>query len=321
MEDSNLLFIVSQPRSGSTLLQSILSNNDYINSTSEPWILLPYLTILKPRFQKGIYDSNLARLGIEEFISKHHHNNALTELTQKLILQLYAPLLQNNCQYVLDKTPRYYEILPEIINCFPNSKVIILKRNPIDVLKSIIQTWNVSTLRALSAYARDILDAPSILETFYQENQENKNIVEVYYEDFIKNPLQEISGLFQWLQLPFHEIYLDFKKNQKIKGLMGDQVGVNKYETITSQESKAELSSESLANWGEFISGYQNFLNSLALTGYNRYQSDVSQSSVVFTDFYKAHKMGMYDRNQFNLDKLSFIFKYKLKSKRNLLYS
>ena len=47
MDEKKLIFIISQPRSGSTLLQSLLSNNDFVATTSEPWILIPFLSFLK----------------------------------------------------------------------------------------------------------------------------------------------------------------------------------------------------------------------------------------------------------------------------------
>lgn len=43
MNGKNLIFIVSQPRSGSTLLQRILSAHSQICTTSEPWLALPLL--------------------------------------------------------------------------------------------------------------------------------------------------------------------------------------------------------------------------------------------------------------------------------------
>ena len=46
------LFLLSLPRSGSTLAQRILAAHEPIATASEPWILLPYLYTLRER---GIY--------------------------------------------------------------------------------------------------------------------------------------------------------------------------------------------------------------------------------------------------------------------------
>lgn len=61
------IFIISLPRSGSTLLQNILSNNSEISTTSEPWILIPLIS-----FYKGDYKSktnpHLAKEAVSDFL-------------------------------------------------------------------------------------------------------------------------------------------------------------------------------------------------------------------------------------------------------------
>ena len=48
MEKIKPIFIISLPRSGSTLVQEVLLHIDNVNSHSETWILLPILFSLKP---------------------------------------------------------------------------------------------------------------------------------------------------------------------------------------------------------------------------------------------------------------------------------
>ena len=60
MLDRNLIFIVSQPRSGSTLLQNLLSNNTQVNTASEPWILLRLAPFFKPSLINATFDYKLA---------------------------------------------------------------------------------------------------------------------------------------------------------------------------------------------------------------------------------------------------------------------
>ena len=46
------IFIFSLPRAGSTLVQRVLAAHDDIATTSEPWILLPFLFSTK---EQGVY--------------------------------------------------------------------------------------------------------------------------------------------------------------------------------------------------------------------------------------------------------------------------
>ena len=128
MKPENLVFIVSQPRSGSTLLQGILSNNNYVNTTSEPWILLPFLNIFDSSLVEAKYNQQLAMTGVFDFANKvGGGEDVLIEKLRGFLLDVYRPLSVGNVRYILDKTPRYYEILPHIQKVFPEAKIIIFK--------------------------------------------------------------------------------------------------------------------------------------------------------------------------------------------------
>lgn len=47
MSDSNLIFLISQPRSGSTLLQKLIATSNQIDTLQEPWLMLHPLYALK----------------------------------------------------------------------------------------------------------------------------------------------------------------------------------------------------------------------------------------------------------------------------------
>ena len=69
----NYIFLISQPRAGSTLLQRMLHEHSKIATVGEPWFLLP---ALKDDFElkvgrKANYDKKLANLAIKEFISNN----------------------------------------------------------------------------------------------------------------------------------------------------------------------------------------------------------------------------------------------------------
>lgn len=65
-----IIFIASQPRSGSTLLQSVLSNKSHVATTSEPWFLLPLLSMFDPDRVSAYYNHKLAVRAISDFTSK-----------------------------------------------------------------------------------------------------------------------------------------------------------------------------------------------------------------------------------------------------------
>ena len=168
MVDKNLIFLISQPRSGSTLLQKILGNHKDIETVGEPWILLPGLinnfsgNIQSNITPFGSYTANKAISYFEKEIENRekNHKNAL----KSYYLEKYKGVLgKKNSRYFLDKTPRYYYIIEEIRELFPGAKIIILLRNPIAVLNSIINTWTKSNYLKLGLFKDDLLLAPQVL--------------------------------------------------------------------------------------------------------------------------------------------------------------
>ncbi|MEW8634061.1 MAG: sulfotransferase, partial [Candidatus Thiodiazotropha endolucinida] len=67
MSDINPVFIISLPRSGSTLLQRIIATNPRVSTVSESWLLLPLLSMHTSRELYSEYGQRLAKIAINEF--------------------------------------------------------------------------------------------------------------------------------------------------------------------------------------------------------------------------------------------------------------
>ena len=116
IDESKLIFIISQPRAGSTFLQNLLSNNNEVNTCSEPWILLNFATQIKPELVSGTFDNRLAVSAFTEYLSKYPELT-YNKLQKDFLLNLYEPM-SKGFNYVIDKTPRYWEILDNSLNGF-----------------------------------------------------------------------------------------------------------------------------------------------------------------------------------------------------------
>lgn len=262
ISDENLIFLVSQPRSGSTMLQALLSNNNEVSTSSEPWVAIPFLML------RGHESMNEATHGsmfaIDEYLTSIPQGDELWNDTIKnAVLNLYTPKFNDFNRYMLDKTPRYYEVLPELKHYFPNSKIIILKRNPLAVLNSIIDTWfseGNGKVSDLVSMHRDILEAPKLIDDFINNSDNDGNVIVTHYENIIAKPEAEIQRLYEFLELDFSSENLDFSENKKYQGCFGDSKILSTNGLI---HSKSELSWEaklSDAYWGDFFRGYINYL-------------------------------------------------------------
>ena len=62
--NQNIVFIFSQPRSGTTLLQRMLTSHSDIVSVSETWLLLPQFLALKKRGLIAQYNHTIGYLAM-----------------------------------------------------------------------------------------------------------------------------------------------------------------------------------------------------------------------------------------------------------------
>jgi hypothetical protein len=270
MKEENLIFIVSQPRAGSTYLQNLLSNNSQANTCSEPWILLNFVNQLNPKLTKTDYDNKLTADAFKDYLQKHKELD-YPKAQKEFILNLYKPML-NGYQFVIDKTPRYWEILEELVVLFPKSKIIILKRNPLDVAKSIIKTWDIKTLEKLAYYKRDLLWAPHRLKNFNDKHKNNPNVYSLRYEDLIADTAVEVKKLYNWCGITYSETVLDTSTNEKYKGKYGDPY--QNSEVGYTHSKKTSKAKELSAEFAAFLKGYANYFKDDFLLAYGNYKTE-----------------------------------------------
>ena len=233
------IFIFSLPRAGSTLLQRILMTHEEICSVAEPWVLLPQFYALKSKGTISEYSSYTACTGITDFIENlPNKRKDYNESLRAFILELYNKQCRNNENYFLDKTPRYYLIIDDIVEVFPDAKFIFLFRNPVHVFSSLVNTWGNGRFNKLLSVYEDIYQGVSKLSLGYLKHK-NKSIA-LKYEDIVKNPVKNIESLFEYLGLEFNRSILDQFALQDTKGSLGDPTGSVYY---------SQISSESLNKW------------------------------------------------------------------------
>ncbi len=224
----NLIFLISQPRAGSTLLQRILNGHSDIHTTAEPWIMLHPLYALKKNGLIAEFDSNLARQGLEDFISQVPERQELYfKALRHMGCTLYNRMLEvSGKRFFLDKTPRYYLIIPELKKVFPKAKFIFLLRNPLAVLSSTLKVWfqNNSEILQKSPNYLDIIQGPSHLIQGIQLLKEDAIVVK--YEELVEDAENSVRAICKKLGIPFGQEMLIYGVNPKPKGRFGDPVGI-----------------------------------------------------------------------------------------------
>ena len=305
MKEENLIFIISLPRSGSTFLQRILSNNEHVNTCSEPWLLLNYANQIKPSLITGTFDNDLAIDAFKNYQEKYPDIN-FKEIHKKFLLSLYAPLLGDH-KLVIDKTPRYWEMMDEIRELFPESKIIILKRNPIEVAKSIFKTWNVDSIEKILPYYNDLIIGPSSIDSFERKNSNDSQTYFLTYEELLQNTELVVGKLYKWLDIPFDKTVLEAENNDKFKGKYGDPF-LNS--TVGYKKARDTARMKELNNQQElFLKGYANFLGKDFLIKYGDFRLEhiEFENTLAFKHFIHLRNHGF---EQFNfLEKFKILLK------------
>ncbi|MDC7995718.1 sulfotransferase family protein [Altibacter sp. HG106] len=297
MKEEELIFLISAPRSGSTYVQRILSNNAQVNTVSEPWILLNFMNQFDPTLVHTSVNNRLTHEAFQEYLKKAGPVD-YTNAFRSFLLELYTPL-KGECRYFLDKTPRYWEIVDEIAEMFPKSKLVVLHRSPLDIAKSMVRTWNLNSLSMINNYRRDLLFAPKKLEEFCKEHQQNPQIRCVQYESLLKNPTEITASLYDWLEIPFHKDSVDIENNKKHLGTFGDPY--QNLETNNTDAVKANNEFLETDSFHQFLVGYTHYLGE---DYFHRNNFNIPHKTItptaVFDDF--LSQKGLFEFSEYGLE-------------------
>jgi len=223
------VFILSLPRSGSTLLQRLLLGSGRCSTLGEPSLLLRFLGHADHMSRKAVYWEFLISAAEKDMREKWPgYESAYYEGIRDLMMRIYTGLADGK-PWFIDKTPRYTLIADEIIKVFPDAKFIVLWRHPLAVAASMVEGKNYWFP---DEYAIDLYEGLDRLVDF-SEKYANR-ICQVRYEDLVVQPaeqLQRIGDYLGWGDLPS---VLEQPLTQSAGGSLGDHSGVKKYEALTA---------------------------------------------------------------------------------------
>jgi aryl carrier-like protein len=224
------IFILSPPRSGSTLLRVILGGHPQLFAPPEMY-LLPYKTL---RERKAILSGrkNYQLEGVIRTVMQIQGCNAeeaqhlLQDLEEKqlTVKQFYGLLQQWIAGKILvDKTPAYtynLEILKRAEVCFENPLYIHLLRHPYGTIRSIEESridllieGETSLTTREKAELLWLLSHQNILE-FLKHIPESRQY-QLKFENLVKFPQNTVAGICQFLGVDFYAEMLQPHKNKK----------------------------------------------------------------------------------------------------------
>ena len=192
------IFIVGMPRSGTTLVEQILSSDDNIRGCNE----LPYISQFGAEISLG-----LAKPTKQNLMNFRH--NYLKKIN----------IISKNSKMMIDKMPFNFKYLSIIISAFPEAKIIHINRRPEAICWSIYKKCFSRHAIALN-FAYDLYHIKNYflryidLMKLYSEHFSNR-IFELDYDVLVNNQEIITKNLINHLDLEWDNRFLFPEKNQR----------------------------------------------------------------------------------------------------------
>ncbi|MAA78896.1 MAG: hypothetical protein CL916_06520 [Deltaproteobacteria bacterium] len=224
--ESRLVFVLSAPRSGSTLLMRILNATEEISARSEPHLIPPLAHLgYWECVDQAPYDQLQAQDAMRGFVSARDSGEELYyQACRAYADTLYGAMIQDGgTQFFLDKTPANALVIPFLKRLYPKAHYIVLTRHPAAIFASYVESFFDGDARAASAF-NPILSRyiPAVAD--FLENPP-QNLVHVSYEQLVQDPQKTLAQLCSFLDIPMQEEALNYNRVQVEKGL-GDPIGI-----------------------------------------------------------------------------------------------
>lgn len=228
-QGKGLIFILSQPRAGSTLLQRMLGAHPQVHTIQEPAIALYPLRGLQAQHKESVYGKEVPHFFVRSFLhSLPEGENAYVVAVRKMLQHLYGrAMATSDARFFLDKTPRYFTIIPELAQVFPQARYVILLRNPLAVLSSILETWVQKEWLGIAHARSDLLEAPHLLLT--GRALLGTRVHTVHYEVLVKTPEATMQALCRHTGLDYDPSVVHYGGSDLPRWPFADQTGVYRY--------------------------------------------------------------------------------------------
>lgn len=230
--ETNLLFVIGPPRSGSTLLMRMLSSHSAIYSRAEPHLLTPLAHLgFYDTVDQAPFDHLQAQQSVREFVAElprgeDDYLDACRAYTDVLYGRMLAARGKGKPLF-LDKTPANALVLPFIAKLYPRARYVVLTRHPAAIWSSYANSFfdgdyvaarkfNPVLNRYVPAMARFLRDRPVPM-------------VHVAYENLVQRPEEEMRRVFAFLELPFEAGVIDYGKHEHESKGLGDPLGVKQH--------------------------------------------------------------------------------------------
>ncbi len=227
------IFLIGFPRSGTTLLDTILRSHPLVDVLEEKPIIDKYIEKLENKID--------SRFDILKFA-----NSSLKKEMRKFYFDQRNKYLNDNNKIIIDKMPLNIIYVGEIIRYFPNAKFILAIRHPNDcILSCFMQNFLLNHAMANFLNLKDsakLYDSVMKLWEIYK-SKFSIDFHTIKYEDLISNFEGSISDLLKFLDLSWSDKVSEFYKTSQKRGMIA---------TPSYNQVNQPLYSKSIGRWKNY---------------------------------------------------------------------
>ncbi len=228
MNQQQLIFVISPPRAGSTLLQRMLGSHADVFTHPEPHLITPLAHLgYDEVVDAAPYDHINAAESLRLFVSRLPGQEAdYYEALRKMALHLYGRMLETSeARYFLDKTPAYALVLPFLEKLFPEAKYVVLTRHPLAVFSSYASSFfegDWGTARAFNPVVERYVPA---MARFLRDADVPK--LQVSYEQLVAQPEEQLARIFAFLGIENDPGAVNYGERFEAQSGRGDPMAVH----------------------------------------------------------------------------------------------
>ncbi len=241
METKNaLFFVVGYPRSGTTLLASILGRHSKIFVPPETHFfnrILPFAIKTRGDIIETICNGpRIKDLGLRPMDFQSIDRAALADPAEAFLCALKIAAKLHGKSVIGEKTPWHAMHIDLILKIFPHARIIAIVRDGRDcIISNLEQAWTHDSFRKHAAEWTMVNSAISKSRTNYPER-----VYGLKYEDLVQNTLAEIERVMTFLNI-------EFESGQFETDLPSD--AVPNWESKWKGKANAEVTSTSIGRW------------------------------------------------------------------------
>lgn len=248
-----LIFLISTPRSGSTLLMRVLNSTSAVHSRPEPHLLPPLAHLgFWETVEKAPYDQLQAQQAIRQLVAELPNGdldyfNACRQYTDSIYRQIFDAHKSDSEHYFLDKTPANALVLPFLKRLYPKAKYIVLTRHPAAIFASYADSFFDGDFKAAKSFNPILSRYIPVVADFIRDDSISK--YHISYEDLVQHPEKSLREISAYLDIPYEEAALNYQQAGVAEGL-GDPLGVAQHQRPVTN---------SIHKWTAALSSPENF--------------------------------------------------------------